>query len=213
MRTKPSSLLNGVQVIPVLVIERIEDAVPLANCLIENGLPVLEITLRSEQALKAIEAIANSAEDAVLGVGSILDQQQLQDAQQAGGQFGVSPGVSQEMLPVLAESAWPFLPGISTVSECLSLRALGFSEQKLFPASILGGVPMLKALAGPVGDVTFCPTGGIRPETAPDFLNQSNVFAIGGTWIAPQDLVQDQNWQEIGRRAKLASQLGLGRDG
>ncbi len=207
MRIQPSSLLGGARVIPVLVIDRVEDAVPLANCLIENGLPILEITLRSDQALSAIEAIAQSVEGAVIGVGSILDEQQLVDAQQAGGQFGVSPGVSNKMLPVLAESSWPFLPGISTVSECLSLRAIGFTEQKLFPASILGGISMLKALAGPVTDVAFCPTGGIRLETSPDFLDQPNVFAIGGTWIAPQDLVRDQNWQEIGRRAKLASAL------
>lgn len=207
MNIKPSFLLGGARVIPVLVIDRAEDAVPLANCLIENGLPVLEITLRSEQALAAIEAIARSVDDAVVGVGSILDQQQLRDAQQAGGHFGVSPGVSNEMLPVLAESSWPFLPGMSTVSECLTLRALGFSEQKLFPASILGGISMLKALAGPIRDVTFCPTGGVQPETASDFLCQPNIFAIGGTWIAPQSLVLEKNWREIGQRAKAAAAL------
>lgn len=207
MHIKPSSLLGEQRVIPVLVIDRVDDAVPLATCLVENGLAVLEITLRSDEALASIEAIARSVEGAVVGVGSILDQQQLLDAQQAGGQFGVSPGVANEMFPVLAESKWPFLPGVGTVSECLSLRALGFKEQKLFPASVLGGVGMLKALAGPVSDVAFCPTGGIRPETASDFVSQPNVFAIGGTWIAPRDLVHDQNWEEIGRRAKVASSI------
>ncbi|PLW77782.1 bifunctional 4-hydroxy-2-oxoglutarate aldolase/2-dehydro-3-deoxy-phosphogluconate aldolase [Cohaesibacter celericrescens] len=208
MHPSITTLLNGPKVIPVLVIEDPEDALPLARSLVDNGLSILEITLRSDAALNAIETIANQVEGAVVGVGSILTEAQLNAAQSAGGQFGVSPGVSFKLLQALEMSDWPFLPGAGSLSEMLTLRDAGFSQQKLFPAAVLGGISMLKAVAGPVGDISFCPTGGINPDNARDYLSQSNVFAIGGTWIAPLDLVRAKDWDEIGRRAAEAAMLG-----
>ncbi|WP_373236168.1 bifunctional 4-hydroxy-2-oxoglutarate aldolase/2-dehydro-3-deoxy-phosphogluconate aldolase [Cohaesibacter celericrescens] len=208
MHPSITTLLNGPKVIPVLVIEDPEDALPLARSLVDNGLSILEITLRSDAALNAIETIANQVEGAVVGVGSILTEAQLNAAQSAGGQFGVSPGVSFKLLQALEMSDWPFLPGAGSLSEMLTLRDAGFSQQKLFPAAVLGGISMLKAVAGPVGDISFCPTGGINPDNARDYLAQSNVFAIGGTWIAPLDLVRAKDWDEIGRRAAEAAMLG-----
>ena len=202
-----TSLLTDVQVIPVLVIEDVADALPLAHALVDNGLPALEITLRSDAALAAIETIASKVEGAVVGVGSILTEAQLNDAQSAGGQFGVSPGVSFKLLQALEMSDWPFLPGAGSLSEILSLRDAGFMQQKMFPAAILGGVAMLKAVAGPVSDVSFCPTGGVKPDNAADYLSQPNCFAIGGTWIAPLDLMRAKDWDEIGRRAAQACKL------
>ena len=207
MTKSPTSLLADNKVIPVLVIEDPADALPLAQCLVDNGLPVLEITLRSDAALAAIETIASKVDDAIVGVGSILNEGQLQAAKDAGGQFGVSPGVSNALLEILKDNDWPFLPGASTISEMLTLRDAGYKEQKLFPAAVLGGLSMLKSVAGPVADISFCPTGGIKLDNAAEFLAQPNVFAIGGTWIAPLDLVREKNWVEIGQRAATASQL------
>ena len=203
-----SSLLQDAHIIPVLVIEQSEDAVPLAQCLVENGLQVLEVTLRSDAALGAVEAIAREVPNAVVGVGSILSEGQMNAAQSAGGQFGVSPGVSPRLLQALEISDWPFLPGAGSLSEILTLREAGFSQQKLFPASIVGGVDMLKAIAGPVRDVAFCPTGGVTAENAGQYLALETVFAVGGSWIAPPALVRDKDWDEIGRRAKRAVALG-----
>nr|WP_321446098.1 bifunctional 4-hydroxy-2-oxoglutarate aldolase/2-dehydro-3-deoxy-phosphogluconate aldolase [uncultured Cohaesibacter sp.] len=207
MTKSPTSLLAGNKVIPVLVIEDKADALPLAQCLVDNGLPVLEITLRSDAALASIEEIANKVEGAIVGVGSILNGEHLRLAKDAGGQFGVSPGVSNALLEVLIDNDWPFLPGAATLSEMLTLRDAGYSQQKLFPAAVLGGLSMLKAVAGPVADISFCPTGGIKPDNASEFLAQPNVFAIGGTWIAPLDLVRARDWAEIGRRAAEAAKL------
>ena len=208
MHPKVSPLFSGTKVIPVLVIENADDAQPLAQCLVDNGLPVLEVTLRSHEALRAIEIIANQVEGAVIGVGSILTEMQLNAAQSAGGWFGVSPGVSERLLQALKLNDWPFLPGASTLSEIMTLREVGFMEQKLFPANIVGGVPMVRAISGPVSDVSFCPTGGITSDSADDYLIEDNVFAIGGSWIAPVDLVRAKDWHEIGRRARNAANLG-----
>lgn len=207
MRSPVSNLLGNNRIIPVLVIDKLDQALPLAQCLVDNGLPILEITMRSDIALRAIEEISNKIEGAVTGVGSILTVDNLRQAQEAGGQFGVSPGVSPELLAALKMSDMPFLPGAGTLSEILTLREAGFMQQKLFPAAVLGGISMLKAIAGPVRDVTFCPTGGVKPDNASDYLDTSNVFAVGGTWIAPMDLVRAKDWQEIGRRAAEASRL------
>ncbi|WP_319411857.1 bifunctional 4-hydroxy-2-oxoglutarate aldolase/2-dehydro-3-deoxy-phosphogluconate aldolase [uncultured Cohaesibacter sp.] len=209
MHPKVAPLLSGTKVIPVLVIENADDAQPLAQCLVDNGLPVLEVTLRSDAAFRAIEIIASQVQGAVIGVGSILTEMQLNSAQSAGGWFGVSPGVSEKLMRALELNDWPFLPGASTLSEIMTLRDAGFKEQKLFPANIAGGVPMLRAISGPVSDVTFCPTGGIKPDNADDYLAESNVFAIGGSWIASPDLIFARDWHEIGRRAREAASLGM----
>ncbi|WP_319531191.1 bifunctional 4-hydroxy-2-oxoglutarate aldolase/2-dehydro-3-deoxy-phosphogluconate aldolase [uncultured Cohaesibacter sp.] len=207
MRTQVSSLCKGARVIPVVVIDKVEDAVPLASCLVENGMPVVEVTMRTEAALAAVEEIAKHVPECVIGVGSILTPQHLSQAQAAGGHFGVSPGTSQSLLRALEISDWPFLPGAATLSEMLTLRDAGIMEQKLFPAAVVGGVNMLKSVAGPVSDISFCPTGGVKPENANDFLSLSNVFAVGGTWIAPLDDVNNKNWNAISERAAAASKL------
>ncbi|WP_316858453.1 bifunctional 4-hydroxy-2-oxoglutarate aldolase/2-dehydro-3-deoxy-phosphogluconate aldolase [uncultured Cohaesibacter sp.] len=202
-----SSLLTGAKVIPVLTIENADDALPLAHCLVENGLPILEISLRSDAALHAVEIVANQVEGATVGVGSILTEVQLNSAQSAGGRFGVSPGVSFKLLQALMLSDWPFLPGAATLSEMLTLRDAGFIQQKLFPATIIDGIAMLRAVIGPVSDIGFCPTGGVNFDNASAFLAEPNVFAVGGTWIAPKELIRDKNWEEIARRAQQAAQL------
>ena len=208
MRTLVSSLCGAAKVIPVVVIDEIESAVPLARTLVDNGLPVVEVTLRTEMALAAIKAIAEEVPDCILGVGSILTPDHLAAAQQAGGHFGVSPGTSPELLRALETSDWPFLPGAGTLSEMMTLRDAGFLEQKLFPASIVGGPALLKAVSGPISDLTFCPTGGVKPDNAADYFGAGNVFAVGGTWIAPRDEVREQKWDQIAQRAKEAANLG-----
>jgi len=205
MRQLISNTCKNGRVITVVVIDRVDDAVPLASCLVENGLLNVEVTLRTEDALYAIEAIARAIPDCVVGVGSILYPEQLQQAQDAGGAFGVSPGTSPKLRQALSETDWPFLPGAGTLSEILSLREAGFKEQKLFPAESIGGVGLINAVSGPVSDVSFCPTGGVKLENASKYLALSNVFAVGGTWIAPPNLIRDNAWDQIGRNAKLAS--------
>lgn len=210
MRELVSSICKGAKVIPVVVIDDIEDAVPLARCLVDNGLPVVEVTLRSEVALAAVKAIARDVKECIIGVGSIRSSQQMIAAREAGGHFGVSPGTSPKLLRALEKSDWPFLPGSGSISEMMGLREAGFTELKLFPASIVGGVGMLKSVAGPVADISFCPTGGVKPENAEEYLALGNVFAVGGTWIAPLADVKDKKWDLIAERAKAASSLGKG---
>jgi 2-dehydro-3-deoxyphosphogluconate aldolase/(4S)-4-hydroxy-2-oxoglutarate aldolase len=210
MRDQISSICKGVKVIPVVVIDDVEDAVPLARCLVDNGLPVVEVTLRTDAALDAIKAIAKEVKDCIIGVGSIGSPEQLNAAIEAGGHFGVSPGTSPKLLRALEKSDWPFLPGSGSLSEMMGLREAGFTELKLFPAEIVGGVGMLKSVAGPVSDISFCPTGGVKPENAEEYLGLGNVFAIGGTWIAPLQDVKDKKWDVIAARAKAASMLGQG---
>lgn len=208
MRNTVSSLCKGAKVIPVVVIEDVADAVPLAKCLVDNGLPVVEVTLRSDAAIAAIKEIAASVPECVIGVGSILNPTQMVAAIEAGGAFGVSPGTSPQLVRALTQSDWPFLPGGATVSEMMALREIGFYEQKLFPASIVGGPAMIKSVYGPVSDISFCPTGGVKPDNAMEYLSLPNIFAVGGTWIAPAKDVNAKNWDVIAERAKQASQLG-----
>ncbi len=205
MRSLVSEIVGNAHVIPVLVIDNLKDAVPLAQCLVSNGLPVLEVTMRTECALAAIEQIAKEVEGAVVGAGTILNEKDLQAAKDAGAAFGVSPGVSRDLLEALEKTDLPFLPGVATIGEVMTLRDAGFSEQKLFPAEILGGAAYVKGIGGPIKDVSFCPTGGIKIDTMKDYLRLDNVLAIGGTWIAPADLVQTNNWEEIGERALTAA--------
>ena len=208
MREQVSSICKGAKVIPVVVIDDVEDAVPLARCLVDNGLPVVEVTLRTETALASIKAIAEEVKDCVIGVGSIRSAQQLIAAREAGGHFGVSPGTSPKLLRALEKSDWAFLPGTASLSEMMGLREAGFTELKLFPAEIVGGVSMLKSVSGPVADIRFCPTGGVKPSNAEEYLSLPNVFAVGGTWIAPLEDVKSKNWDAIAERAKAASLIG-----
>ncbi len=197
------SIMRNGPVIPVIVIDRLEDAVPLARALVAGGIRVLEVTLRTPVALKAIEAIANEVEGAITGVGTITRAEDFDAALKAGALFGVSPGLTPELIAAARDSALPLLPGVMTPSEVIAARAAGFTEVKLFPAQQAGGVGMLKALSGPFPDLTFCPTGGISAATAPDFLALPNVACVGGSWLTPADAVAAGDW---GRITTLASE-------
>ena len=199
MRTGP--------VIPVIVIDRLEDAVPLARALVEGGVRVLEVTLRTPAGLKAIEAIAREVEGALVGVGTITRPQDFTDAASAGAVFGVSPGLTPELIDAALASGMPLLPGVMTPSDVIAARAAGFSELKLFPAQQAGGLGMLKALGGPFPDVTFCPTGGVSLASAPDYLALANVKVVGGSWLTPADAMKSGDWARITRLAREAAAL------
>jgi len=194
-------------VIPVLTIERLADAVPLARALVKGGLPVLEITLRTGAAIEALAAIAREVPDAVVGAGTVLDEQQLRQAMAAGARFGVSPGCTAALAGAAKASGLPFLPGVQTVSEALALQQQGFRLLKFFPADAAGGPAWLKAAAAPLAGLKFCPTGGIGIETAPAYLALPNVACVGGSWLAPRDAVAGGDWSRIERLASEAAAL------
>lgn len=198
-------LVQLAPVIPVLTIKRIEDAVPLAQALVAGGLPVLEVTLRSPVALQAIEAIAEQVPEAEVGAGTVLNPGDFDRAVAAGSRFIVSPGITGELLDHACTSSVPLLPGIQTVSELMEGIQRGYQRFKFFPAEIAGGTGALKAIAGPFADVRFCPTGGIRAHTAADYLALPNVMCVGGTWLAPNDLVEQGDWDAIRELARACS--------
>ncbi len=190
-------------VIPVLTIEDANDAVPLARALLGGGLRVLEVTLRTEQALDCISAIARAMPDAIVGAGTVLSARDCARAHDTGARFAVSPGLTDG----LAQSPLPLLPGIATASEIMRGLDFGLTCFKFFPAESSGGVRALKAFAGPFGQVRFCPTGGISQDNAPLYLALANVVCIGGTWIAPENLIAEKNWSAIAELARAASRL------
>lgn len=194
-------------VIPVIVIKRLEDAVPMAQALVAGGVRVLEVTLRTPVALKAMEAIAKAVPDAIVGAGTVRSVADAKAAKDAGCRFAVSPGYTPEVGRAAREIGLPLLPGVSTGSEVMMANADDYYFLKLFPATAVGGVSLLKALAGPFPDVAFCPTGGITPETAPQFLALPNVKVCGGSWLTPDDAVQAGDWARITQLAKAASAL------
>ncbi|MCP5367496.1 MAG: bifunctional 4-hydroxy-2-oxoglutarate aldolase/2-dehydro-3-deoxy-phosphogluconate aldolase [Hyphomicrobiales bacterium] len=202
-----AEILGRARVVPVLEVARADDAVPLARALAAGGLTVIEVTLRTAAALAAVAAILDRVPACTVGVGSIRDGAMLRAARDSGAAFGVSPGTNPDLLDAACATDWPFLPGAATVSEVMALGARGLTVQKLFPAALLGGTAFLRAVAGPLPDVRFCPTGGITAETAADFLALGNVLAVGGTWIAPRDLVARGDWDAITRRAAAAAAL------
>jgi 2-dehydro-3-deoxyphosphogluconate aldolase/(4S)-4-hydroxy-2-oxoglutarate aldolase len=194
-------------VIPVIVIQRVDDAVPLAQALVDGGVKVLEITLRTPVALECMRAIAQAVPGAIVGAGTIRSVEDARAALDAGCRFGVSPGYSTDIGQACRQIGLPLLPGVATASEVMAANADGYQFLKFFPATAAGGIPMLKALAGPFGDVVFCPTGGITPETAPQFLALPNVKVCGGSWLTPQDAVDKQDWARITALAQAASAL------
>lgn len=202
------SLLNGQPVIPVLKIERATDAVPLAAALARGGLKAIEITLRTAEAVEAIRRVAGEVEDCIVGAGTILNARQFDEAVAAGSKFIVSPGVTRELLAAAGPSDVPFLPGAITPSEVMAAREAGLDFLKFFPAEQAGGSAFLKALASPIADVKFCPTGGISAKNAMDYLNLPNVVCIGGSWVAPDDMVKAGDWAGIEALAAEASKLG-----
>lgn len=194
-------------VIPVIVIDRLDDAVPLARALVEGGVRVLEVTLRTPVALAAIEAMAREVPGAIVGAGTIRSAADARSARRAGAVFGVSPGYTAEVGAACREVGLPLLPGVATASEVMAAQADGLSFLKFFPATAAGGIPMLKALSGPFPDVAFCPTGGISLQTAPDFLALPNVKVCGGSWLTPADAVAAGDWARITHLAAEASAL------
>lgn len=193
-------------VMPVIEIDDAEMAAPLAEALSEGGIHVLEITLRTPAALKAIETVAKLP-GVYVGAGTILSPKDMQLAKNAGAAFVVSPGYTIEMIEASKEMDFPFLPGAVTPSEMISLLNMGFKTQKLFPAEVVGGCRLLKAVSGPLANVKFCPTGGVSPENAPDYLQLPNVVCVGGSWVASRQLIKDQAWDVIKANAEVASQL------
>lgn len=194
-------------VVPVLTIDRQGDAVPLARALVRGGLRVLEITLRTEAALEALRAIARDVPDAVVGAGTVLSGQQLDQARQAGARFAVSPGCTPALAAAATAAGLPFLPGVQTVSEAMALREGGFTLLKFFPADTAGGLGWLKAVAAPLAGLRFCPTGGIGPEIAPAYLSLANVACVGGSWVAPKKTVVEKDWAAVERLAAAAASL------
>ena len=197
-------------VIPVIVINRLEDAVPMAQALVDGGVRVLEVTLRTPIALKCMEAIARSVPDAILGAGTVRSAADAQAAKDVGCTFAVSPGYTSAIGEACRKIGLPLLPGTATGSEVMQANADGYFFLKFFPAMQAGGIAMLKAFAGPFTDVVFCPTGGITVETAPQFLALPNVKVCGGSWLTPADAVESKDWARITRLAKQASALVAG---
>lgn len=197
-------------VIPVIVINRLEDAVPMAQALVDGGVRVLEVTLRTPIALKCMEAIARSVPGAILGAGTVRSAADAQAAKDVGCTFAVSPGYTSAIGEACREIGLPLLPGTATGSEVMQANADGYFFLKFFPAMQAGGIAMLKAFAGPFTDVVFCPTGGITVETAPQFLALPNVKVCGGSWLTPADAVESKDWARITRLAKQASALAAG---
>ncbi|HEY5754234.1 MAG TPA: bifunctional 4-hydroxy-2-oxoglutarate aldolase/2-dehydro-3-deoxy-phosphogluconate aldolase [Steroidobacter sp.] len=201
------SILALAPVVPVLTIEHIDHAVPLARALAAGGLRVLEVTLRTSAALPAIEAMRKAVPDAVVGVGTLARPGDFVTAGNAGAQFGVSPGLTAEMAAAARAASFPMLPGIMTPTELLAGLGWGYDTFKLFPAQQAGGIGMLKALGAPFPEVVFCPTGGITRATAPDFLALPNVACVGGSWVAPTDKIRAGDWAAIEQLAKDAASL------
>lgn len=201
------NILALAPVIPVLTIEKLEHAVPLARALCDGGLRVLEVTLRTSAALPAIEAMRKGVPDAVVGVGTLTRLEDFSQASNAGAQFGVSPGLTADLARGAQSVDLPLLPGIMTPSELIAGLGWGFTTFKLFPAQQAGGIGMLKALAGPFPDIVFCPTGGISRATAPEFLALANVACVGGSWVAPNDKVRAGDWAAIEALARDAATL------
>ncbi|HRD66172.1 MAG TPA: bifunctional 4-hydroxy-2-oxoglutarate aldolase/2-dehydro-3-deoxy-phosphogluconate aldolase [Candidatus Competibacter sp.] len=194
-------------VIPVVAIDDLAQAVPLASALIAGSVRVLEITLRTPVALAAIRAIAEAVPEVIVGAGTLTRPEDFIEARNAGARFGVSPGLTPALIEATRKSGLPLLPGVMTPSEVIAARLAGFRELKLFPAQQAGGVGMLQALAGPFPDVTFCPTGGISAETAPAFLALPNVACVGGSWLAPKAALAAGDWDAITELARWASGL------
>jgi len=200
-------LANHGPVIPVIVINKVEDAVPMAEALLEGGVKVLEVTLRSPVALQAMEQIAKHVPDAILGSGTVRNLKDAQASKDVGCQFAVSPGYTTELGQFARKIGLPLLPGVSTGSEIMMANADDYYFLKLFPAVAVGGINLLKGFAGPFADVKFCPTGGVSVESAPNFLALPNVVVCGGTWLTPSDAVERKDWAHITKLAKEASAI------
>ncbi|TDF41512.1 bifunctional 4-hydroxy-2-oxoglutarate aldolase/2-dehydro-3-deoxy-phosphogluconate aldolase [Alteromonadaceae bacterium M269] len=191
-------------VVPVLVVKNVEHAVPMAEALMEGGIKVLEVTLRTPAALDVISEIATKVPDAVIGAGTVTNPTQLQQVIDAGAKFAISPGLTERLLVAGAESDVALIPGIASISELMLGLDLGYTHFKFFPAEASGGVKALKAISGPFPDVVFCPTGGISPANYNDYLSLPNIRCVGGSWLVPEDALESGDWKRITELAKQA---------
>ena len=203
-KTSAEHILTAGPVVPVIVINKLEQAVPLAKALVAGGVRVLEVTLRTACAMDAIRAIASDVPEAILGAGTVLNAQQLQDVTDAGAQFGISPGLTDELLAAATAGSIPLIPGISTVSELMLGLDHGLREFKFFPAEANGGVKALQAIGGPFPPVRFCPTGGISLANYRDYLALKSVLCIGGSWLVPADALESGDYDRITALAREA---------
>lgn len=208
MPSTSDSLLSLVPVVPVVVIDDLAHAVPVARALVEGGLPVIELTLRTPVALDAIEAIAAEVPEILVGAGTIVAPGQVKQAVDAGAQFLVSPGATPALLSAMASSGVPFLPGTATVSEALAVLEAGFTEMKFFPAEASGGAAFLRSIASPLPAARFCPTGGITAASAASYLALPNVGCVGGSWLTPADALAAGDWARVTELARAAASLG-----
>ncbi|MEQ5113392.1 bifunctional 4-hydroxy-2-oxoglutarate aldolase/2-dehydro-3-deoxy-phosphogluconate aldolase [Providencia vermicola] len=205
-KTSAEAILKQGPVVPVIVIKKLEQAVPLAKALIDGGINVLEVTLRTECAIDAIRLIAQEVPEAIVGAGTVINAKQLMEVSQAGAQFAISPGLTEELLAAAVQGNIPLIPGISTVSELMLGMNYGLKEFKFFPAEANGGVKALKAITGPFSQVKFCPTGGISLTNYRDYLALDNVLCIGGSWLVPEDALNSGNYEKITQLAQDAIQ-------
>ncbi|GHP63873.1 ketohydroxyglutarate aldolase [Helicobacter pylori] len=197
MQDKIIEILQISPIVPVVVIEDIKDAVPLAQSLIEGGIHIIEVTLRSSCALEAIELIAKNVPKMRVGAGTILNPTQLEQAQNRGAEFLISPGLTIKLLEYAKKKDMPLIPGVSSSSEVMQALELGYSALKFFPAEYCGGVKLLNAFNGPFKGVKFCPTGGISADNMHSYLNLENVLCVGGSWLTPKNLIQNKEWDKI----------------
>lgn len=211
MAVKPQltsqDVMRDAPVIPVIVLHDVAHAVPLARALLAGGIRMLEVTLRTPQALACMEAIARDVPDAVVGAGTMRSAADVQASAMAGARFGVSPGYTSKVGQACRDAGLPLLPGVATGSEIMMAQEDGLTELKFFPAMQAGGLAMLKAWQGPFGEVKFCPTGGVTSANALEFLALSNVACVGGSWIVPNDAIVSGDWGRIETLARAASQL------
>jgi 2-dehydro-3-deoxyphosphogluconate aldolase/(4S)-4-hydroxy-2-oxoglutarate aldolase len=205
-----ASVLDLAPVVPVVVVDDLADAVPLARALVTGGLPAIEVTLRTPVAVDAIRAIAEEVPGAVVGAGTVITPEQVGEVVAAGARFLVSPGWTDTLLEAMRGSGVPFLPGVSTTSEVVALLERGVREMKFFPAEAAGGTAYLKALAAPLPQARFCPTGGIGPASAPEYLALPNVGCVGGSWMLPKDAVAGRDWARVEALARAAAGLSAG---
>ncbi|MGH8053619.1 MAG: bifunctional 4-hydroxy-2-oxoglutarate aldolase/2-dehydro-3-deoxy-phosphogluconate aldolase [Stenotrophomonas sp.] len=201
------AILKLAPVIPVFTPDNIDDAVQVANALLLGGLPVIEVTLRTPNAMEAIKAMVEAVPDAVVGAGTVLNAKQLEQLKAAGGRFAVSPGATDRLYAAARDVDLPFLPGVATSSELMRGLEHGLDTFKFFPAVQAGGAAMLSAWNGPFGDVRFCPTGGISAQTASQFLHLPNVLCVGGSWLTTRELLQARDWKGIEQLAREAAVL------
>jgi 2-dehydro-3-deoxyphosphogluconate aldolase / (4S)-4-hydroxy-2-oxoglutarate aldolase len=204
---EPTSLLDIAPVIPVVVVQDAANAVPIAKALVDGGLPIIELTLRTPVALPAIERIAAEVPDIIVGAGTIVDAAQAKQALAAGAQFLVSPGSTADLRAAMRDTGLPHLPGVATVSEVMTLLEDGYTDMKFFPAEAAGGVPYLRAIHSPVPAARFCPTGGITPTNIAEYLKTPNVGCVGGSWLTPADAVDRHEWSQTSSLATVARGL------